>query len=440
MRINVENGAPRTAGPYWVVLSPDGQTNGIHEYHRPERMAIERHPDLLPIVVTCVNYEDACDVNRLNEEIFANAPVNDYAYLHARFNASQYLKQLLRNRGYKKHHCIRIGIETGIWVGFEWPNIDHFTDYKGAKYQGFAAFSDALQWMIEKQPHMSRAPRTGPPSQRILPGTPSKAAPVSAAQAVPAPTHATPASTTPTYSIPVPTPSELACRTSVGTELRLDPASQALYDRIFPPGTAPYLGSYSVSTPVAHTHVKPEPADVKLEQLDFELETGKVKPEHLNANVNAGGSNMVGYASPLKDKGKAREREGPTVTIATLGAVVAPPPPPPPIAGPERAQMASFVQMMMQALPEATAGLRAVIRPLPLQDPLGPTTPAVTFGAQADEWLSNHDIDGYFYLDILRARLYSINRRAFAFTMREMGWSEDDSNAFWDLVELPGVE
>ena len=100
----------------------------------------------------------------------------------------------------------------------------------------------------------------------------------------------------------------------------------------------------------------------------------------------------------------------------------------------------TVVQMMMQALPEATAGLRAVIRPLPLQDPLGPTTPTVTFGAQADEWLSNHDIDGYFYLDILRARLYSINRRAFAFTMREMGWSEDDSNAFWDLVELPGVE
>ena len=94
----------------------------------------------------------------------------------------------------------------------------------------------------------------------------------------------------------------------------------------------------------------------------------------------------------------------------------------------------------METLPEETAALRAIIRPLPTQDPVGPTIPAFTFGPRADAYLEDNDVAYEFYLPLLRARLYSVNRRVFAYTLdKELGWAEEDSFELWDLMELPGL-
>ncbi len=94
--------------------------------------------------------------------------------------------------------------------------------------------------------------------------------------------------------------------------------------------------------------------------------------------------------------------------------------------------------MMFEALPEETADLREVIRPLACQHPTGDVLPAVTFGRAVDEWLNEHDVDLYFYLPIFQARLYSVNRRAFAAAMdRELGWPRDESEELWDLMQFP---
>ena len=96
--------------------------------------------------------------------------------------------------------------------------------------------------------------------------------------------------------------------------------------------------------------------------------------------------------------------------------------------------------MMFDALPKGTEALRAVIRPLPSQDPVGPTYPAVSLGPRADAYLEDFDVDPDFYLTLLRARLYSLNKRAFALTLaKDLGWKEDDADELWELIDIPGL-
>ncbi len=93
---------------------------------------------------------------------------------------------------------------------------------------------------------------------------------------------------------------------------------------------------------------------------------------------------------------------------------------------------------MFDALPEETADLRTVVRPLSSQHPTGAILPAVTFGVAADEWLNEHDVDWYFYVPIFQARLHSVNRRAFALTLeRELGWPREESDELWELIQFP---
>ena len=95
---------------------------------------------------------------------------------------------------------------------------------------------------------------------------------------------------------------------------------------------------------------------------------------------------------------------------------------------------------MFASLPRETKALRAFIRPMRSQAPNVTTDTPITFGEAADEWLSENDVDPYYYIRILQAWLYSINAGAFSYTMEtELGWSVEDAVEFWSLINTPEI-
>ncbi len=62
----------------------------------------------------------------------------------------------------------------------------------------------------------------------------------------------------------------------------------------------------------------------------------------------------------------------------------------------------------------------------------------MTFGERADRWLERQDTPMEDYTTILRARLYSLNARGFAFTLeKELGWTREEGEDLWPLIVLP---
>ena len=78
-----------------------------------------RFPSLLPIIVACPTYGDACHINEVNALLEQHAiERNDYVVLNALFLTSTAISELLT--GYKRWYVICVGKETRIWVGYHW--------------------------------------------------------------------------------------------------------------------------------------------------------------------------------------------------------------------------------------------------------------------------------------------------------------------------------
>ena len=78
-----------------------------------------KFPSLLPIVVACPTYGDACHIQVINSLLQRAAMErNNYTALKALFSESTEISELLTR--YDKWYAFRIGKETGNRVVFHW--------------------------------------------------------------------------------------------------------------------------------------------------------------------------------------------------------------------------------------------------------------------------------------------------------------------------------
>ena len=91
----------------------------VSPLNSPAYIALGKFPSLLPIVVACPTYGDACHIQVINV-LLQRAAIerNNYTALKTLFAQSTEIAELLT--GYDKWYAFRIGRETGIWVGFDW--------------------------------------------------------------------------------------------------------------------------------------------------------------------------------------------------------------------------------------------------------------------------------------------------------------------------------
>ncbi len=94
---------------------------------------------------------------------------------------------------------------------------------------------------------------------------------------------------------------------------------------------------------------------------------------------------------------------------------------------------------MLASLPEDTARLRELVRPVACQNPSSENYGPIVFGREADNYLLAHEMTGaWTQLAILQARLYSPNERAFAIALeREIDMHPDTAADLWSLIVLP---
>ncbi|RDX48315.1 hypothetical protein OH76DRAFT_1483953 [Lentinus brumalis] len=136
-------------GPYYVVLG--GKKAGIYEQSRPSNTALGAAKALVPIVVICSNREDAEAIFTLQEKIFKITLPDDahtMVYLLQRPPATT-LDLEVKNPIY----AVRVGRETGVYIGYEWRDVWRFIEGgKGIKpaFEGCQTVAEALIAMLKK--------------------------------------------------------------------------------------------------------------------------------------------------------------------------------------------------------------------------------------------------------------------------------------------------
>ncbi|TBU40861.1 hypothetical protein BD309DRAFT_1082450 [Dichomitus squalens] len=154
-------------GPYVVVLGSRGDAPRILN-ERPPNTALGKFPSLLPIVVVVKNHDDAVQVDAICALLEAQSfDKTDYGALKSFIQHSREIAEALTR--YEKIYAIRVGHETGIWAGISWDHIEHFKEFKDAKWKGHPSFRDALLWMIEKAPYNWVAKLYSPPQMSESP-------------------------------------------------------------------------------------------------------------------------------------------------------------------------------------------------------------------------------------------------------------------------------
>ena len=99
------------------------------------------------------------------------------------------------------------------------------------------------------------------------------------------------------------------------------------------------------------------------------------------------------------------------------------------------------MRLVFDSLPAETRALRSLVGPLASQDPGAVTAPPLTFGQRADAFLRDRGLSPAQYLTVLQARLYSVNGRAFGYTLnRELGWPKEDGEELWSCLEIPVLQ
>ncbi|TBU24137.1 hypothetical protein BD311DRAFT_868313 [Dichomitus squalens] len=188
-------------GPYVVVLGSRGDAPRILN-ERPPNTALGKFPSLLPIVVVVKNHDDAVQVDAICALLEAQSfDKTDYGALKSFIQHSREIAEALTR--YEKIYAIRVGHETGIWAGISWDHIEHFKEFKDAKWKGHPSFRDALLWMIEKAPYNWVAKLYSPPQSPTKKTSPSTSQPISSQPISSQPISSQPISSQPISSQPI---------------------------------------------------------------------------------------------------------------------------------------------------------------------------------------------------------------------------------------------
>ncbi|KAI0368265.1 hypothetical protein BV20DRAFT_1054235 [Pilatotrama ljubarskyi] len=134
-------------GPWIVKLG--GYDNGIYRKEHPSGR--EDPSALLPILVTCAYEQDAELIDEINDGIIAQARPNDN---HTIVWKCQQPPVSTFNIAGKPIWAIRRGVQTGIWIGFNWAAIAYLiNNYQPRSQTDFCkanSLSEALTFMLFK--------------------------------------------------------------------------------------------------------------------------------------------------------------------------------------------------------------------------------------------------------------------------------------------------
>ncbi|KAI9064713.1 hypothetical protein FKP32DRAFT_1675346 [Trametes sanguinea] len=144
--VRIMNPHAASQGLLYVVLG--GDEPGVYQ-PRPLDVACGRHVDPLPIVVICNSVKEAFKVDFLNSEVLAslNDPEDAEEILSALESSRTIHKIFVSN---EKIYAFRVAMETGIYVGIPWHELQYLTKYKNSQYRGCDTFLDALRFMLDK--------------------------------------------------------------------------------------------------------------------------------------------------------------------------------------------------------------------------------------------------------------------------------------------------
>ncbi|KAI0749930.1 hypothetical protein C8Q80DRAFT_1269724 [Daedaleopsis nitida] len=262
--------------------------------------------------------------------------------------------------------------------------LERFKSFSGVKFQKFNTFLEALLFMIDKEPYNSAGQALSTtPSQKIEPGVPAVHHPAHIGLQYPgAGNMGTAPNDTAFYPAALIYSTAPAHRVTAvyGTPLRA-PASAA-------PGGTRHNESISTAAPL----------------LRFTAGSGS----------SYGSSSTAHNTAPTVVKSEPADEEVERIS--------------------------HFMQMMFSGLPDNTRALRSLVGPLPSQDPRAAGTAPLMFGQRANELIRAWQLPPSSYIIILQAHLYSVNGRAFGYTLRrELGWPVEDGEELWSYLELPGM-
>ncbi|OSC96163.1 hypothetical protein PYCCODRAFT_1472848 [Trametes coccinea BRFM310] len=160
----------------------------------PLDVACGRHVDLLPIVVVCSSVKEAFKVDYLNSEVFAGLNDSDDAdEIFSALESSRTVHKIFASS--EKIYAFRVAMETGIYAGIPWHELQYLTKYKNSQYRGCETFLDALRFMLDKShlcdnQHVSVRRPLAPASSAMRP-TSRAASPYKETSRAPSPVKAT---------------------------------------------------------------------------------------------------------------------------------------------------------------------------------------------------------------------------------------------------------
>ncbi|KAL7280958.1 hypothetical protein ACG7TL_005907 [Trametes sanguinea] len=132
-------------------------TPGIFEKQRPPQIALGDFKPLLPIVIACAEEQDAHAIFDLDFEVFESTSELDNHRLIYMLQQPPATDIVLKKNS--PIYCVRVGIETGIWVGFSWyvptldmigHNVSRFKPKEKAQWCRATSISEALVYMLKK--------------------------------------------------------------------------------------------------------------------------------------------------------------------------------------------------------------------------------------------------------------------------------------------------
>ncbi|KAI9061961.1 hypothetical protein FKP32DRAFT_1677588 [Trametes sanguinea] len=376
---------PAYSGPYYVVLG--GSLPGIYEWDRPANTAVGQHASLLPIVVTCSTLSDAEAVNKLNSEIFlVTSPTDAYRMMQlVQWEEGPLSKITLQTPG--PYYAIRYGVETGIFIGFQWQRISHLVPAKKHVYKGFHDLAQALEFMLDKPGY--NLPLL-PAGAKLPPPDPPVASPThdSASKTRRTPTSSRSSSPVKSTARAITSPS-----TPVATEKRAKVVISApSLSTSSTPSRAKRPGQPQVSGTFG-THGSSQRAS---RPVYLDVETGLRCVEGQESDEHDGGSDDA--ASSLHEETDARLASGDQDTLEIL---------------------------------------RRVLRPAHNM-PGGNRSLPITLGSAADALLTENGISQGEAFTVLQIYVHSKSQEHFTHYMGlALGWPTIDALTLWKAIKLP---